>query len=219
MGLAGCSSTPATGSSSAQLTAKSAAPGSLHCAKPPAHPSTAQQEKLPDKSIAAGKTFQATISTTCGPITVQLDGTKAPQAVASFLQLAKGYWDNSPCHRLTTAGIYVLQCGDPTGTGSGTPGYGFGIENAPADNAYPAGTLAMARTQSATGNGGQFFFVYRDSTISPDQYGGYTIFGQVTTGLNVLKDLADEGTSTKTGDGPPKQPISILKITVIQKKA
>jgi len=196
-----------------------AAGGALHCSTPPAHPSSAQHEKLPDKSLAAGKTFTATITTNCGTITVRLDGTKAPQAVASFLQLAKGYWDDSPCHRLTTQGIYVLQCGDPTGTGTGTPGYGFGIENDPANADYPTGTLAMARTSSADGNGGQFFFVYQDSTIPPDQFGGYTIFGQVTQGMNILRGIADEGTSTQTGDGPPKQPISIFKVNVTQKKA
>ena len=79
-------------------------------------------------------------------MTLDLDGKKAPQTVASFIFLArKGYFDNTTCHRLTTSGLYVLQCGDPTGSGSGGPGYGFGIENAPKAGDYPAGTLAMAR--------------------------------------------------------------------------
>ena len=83
--------------------------------------------------------------------------------MASFVALAKsGYWADSPCHRLTTSGIYVLQCGDPTGTGTG-PGYAFGVENAPKDGAYPAGTLAMARTSDPNSNGGQFFIVYKDT--------------------------------------------------------
>ena len=96
---------------------------------------------------------------------MELDGAKAPQTVASFLGLARsGYWNDSPCHRLVTSGIYVLQCGDPTGTGSGGPGYGFGVENAPKDGQYPAGTLAMARTSDPNSNGGQFFIVYKQTS-------------------------------------------------------
>ncbi len=101
---------------------------------------------MPPKSLAAGRTWTATVATTCGTMTFTLDGKKAPQTVASFIFLArKGFFDNTPCHRLTTSGLFVLQCGDPTGTGSGGPGYEFGIENAPATGDYPAGTVAMAR--------------------------------------------------------------------------
>ena len=97
---------------------------------------------------------------------MELDGTKAPQTVASFLGLARsGYWNDSPCHRLVTSGIFVLQCGDPTGTGSGGPGYGFGVENAPKDDQFPAGTLAMARTSDPNSNGGQFFIVYKQTEL------------------------------------------------------
>ena len=106
---------------------------------------------MPAKAAAAGKTFVATVKTTCGDLTFELDGAKAPQTVASFINLAKtGYWAPSPCHRVTTEGIYVLQCGDPTGTGQGGPGYTFGIENAPKDGKYPTGVLAMARTRTRT---------------------------------------------------------------------
>ena len=107
----------------------------------------APSSSLPDKATAEGKTYVATVTTNCGDIELTLDGEKAPQAVASFVELAKqNYWLNSPCHRLTTAEtLKVLQCGDPTGTGQGTPGYGFGVENAPEDGAYPRGTVAMAR--------------------------------------------------------------------------
>ncbi len=80
-----------------------------------------------------------------------------------------GYFDGTSCHRLTTSGIYVLQCGDPTGTGTGDPGYKFGpVENAPTDDVYPAGTVAMARQGGdADSMGSQFFLVYEDSTIRP----------------------------------------------------
>jgi Cyclophilin type peptidyl-prolyl cis-trans isomerase/CLD len=91
------------------------------CAAPPQVPTDKRTRTLPDKMTASGKMFIATVTTNCGVITMELDGVKAPQTVASFLSLAKsGYWADSPCHRLTTEGIFVLQCGDPTGTGSGT---------------------------------------------------------------------------------------------------
>ena len=102
------------------------------------HPPTGRTEgakrDLTEKKSAAGKTVIATVTTNGGVIPMELDGAKAPQTVASFLGLAEsGYWADSPCHRLTTSGIFVLQCGDPTGTGSGNPGYGFGVADAPPD--------------------------------------------------------------------------------------
>ena len=189
----------------------------LHCSTAPAARRTTPVLKLPSKGTAAGKTFTATISTNCGTITATLLGAKAPQTVASFVALARSFYTATPCHRLTTSGIYVLQCGDPTGTGSGGPGYGYGIENAPADATYPAGTLAMARTQDPQSNGSQFFMVYRDSMIDPST-GGYSIFGRITSGLSILQALASKGVNG-VGDGSPRQPIGILKITVTEQKA
>ena len=151
-----------------------------------------------------------------------LDGEKAPQAVAAFVELAnQGYWINSPCHRLTAAEtLKVLQCGDPTGTGQGDPGFGFGVENAPEDGTYPRGTLAMARTQDPEkGNGGQFFIVYGDSSLpDPD---GYTVFGTVTSGLDIVDRIAAAGVAPggSPDDGAPAAPISILRVAVTEKKA
>ncbi|HEX8973465.1 peptidylprolyl isomerase [Oryzihumus sp.] len=196
-----------------------ATPATPSASSSSASPSPSVTRTLPPKSLAAGKTFVATITTNRGPITVQLDGTKAPQTVASFLQLAgDGYWANSRCHRLTTAGIFVLQCGDPTGTGNGNPGYGYGIENAPKDGKYPTGTLAMARTSDPNSNGGQFFIVYKDTQL-PTDGGGYTIFGTVTSGLDIVKKTAAAGVQGGQTDGPPAQPISIQKVVVTEKKA
>ncbi len=156
----------------------------------------------------------ATIHTTCGDITLQLYGDKAPQTVSSFLFLAQhSFWADSPCHRLTTAGIFVLQCGDPTGTGGGGPGYGFGIENAPANGQYPTGAVAMARSSAPTSNGSQFFFVYADTTL-PTSGGGYSIFGQVTSGMDIVKAIAGAGVVGGATDGAPAQPISILSVSV-----
>ena len=122
--------------------------------------------------------------------------------MASTVFLSRqGFYDSTPCHRLTTEGIYVLQCGDPTGTGTGGPGYSYGpVENAPTDNVYPAGTVAMAR-QGGNGNsmGSQFFLVYKDSTIPSDAAGGYTVLGKITDGLDILEKIAAGGRDRQTG--------------------
>jgi peptidyl-prolyl cis-trans isomerase B (cyclophilin B) len=172
-----------------------------------------QYDAAPDPATAEGATWIAHVATNCGEIVMELDGKAAPQTVASFLFLAKdGYWDNSPCHRLVTSGIFVLQCGDPTGTGSGDPGYGYGVENAPKDYQYPRGTLAMARTSDPNTNGGQFFIVF-DKTQLPDAT-GYSIFGRVTQGMDIVDRIAAQGTGGTLGPEAPKQPISILDVTV-----
>ena len=205
--------------SSAPTTAATAAKTVPGCSPAPAAPKSVTSMKLPDKATAAGKTFEAVITTNCGDITLDLDGTKAPQTVASFVALAKGgYWADSPCHRLTTSGIYVLQCGDPLGgTGPG-PGYTFGIENAPADGAYPKGTIAMARTSDPNSNRRQFFLVYKDTAL-PTEGGGYSIFGTVTAGMDIVEKIAAAGVSGGATDGAPAAPISILKVAVTEKKA
>jgi peptidyl-prolyl cis-trans isomerase B (cyclophilin B) len=219
----------ASGDTSGVVTAPSSAPPTtssdtsasvdtgLNCsAVPPAPGQTQSYGKPPPKTLAAGATWTATLKTNCGDIVLALDGKAAPQTVSSFLFLAqKHYFDDTPCHRLTTSSIYVLQCGDPTGKGSGGPGYGYGIENAPPNGAYPSGTLAMARTSDPNSNGSQFFIVYKDTKL-PTTGGGYSIFGKVTQGLDIVQKLATGGTvnETQPGDGNPAQPISILSVTV-----
>ncbi len=192
------------------------------CTTPPALQTKPKQfTAVPDKATAEGATWVATLRTSCGPVTLELDGKAAPQTVASFLHLAReGYWAPSPCHRLTTGGLSVLQCGDPTGTGASSPGYGFGIENAPGDGAYPRGVIAMARTQDPNSNGGQFFVVHQASTL-PTDGGGYSIFGKVTGGMDIVDQIAAAGSddSNGQGDGRPKTPISILEVSVTKKKA
>lgn len=189
------------------------------CKAPPPAPTSIATSGLPDKATAAGKTFTAVITTNCGDVTVQLDGAKAPQTVASFVSLAaRGYFAGSPCHRLTTAGIFVLQCGDPMG-GQGTgPGYAYGIENPPKDGLYPKGTLAMARTNDPNSNADQFFVVYKDSDLSQVP-AGYSIFGTVTGGMDIVEKIAAAGVSGGATDGAPAAPISILKVAVTEKKA
>jgi peptidyl-prolyl cis-trans isomerase B (cyclophilin B) len=208
--------TTSAASSSASTSDAGTLPG---CDPAPPPPGTQAQLDVPSTKGAKGKTFTATLTTNCGDITVELYGDKAPQTVASFRQLARtDYWRNSPCHRLTTSGIHVLQCGDPTGTGQGNPGYGYGIENAPDDGTYPRGTLAMARTNDPDSNGGQFFVVYEDSQL-PTEGGGYSIFGKVTGGMDIVDRIAAAGVAGGGTDGAPEAPISILRVAVTEKKA
>ncbi|WP_243738100.1 peptidylprolyl isomerase [Cellulomonas shaoxiangyii] len=170
---------------------------------------------VPDAATAEGRTWTGTITTSAGPVEVELDGAAAPQAVANFVTLAaEGYFDGTLCHRLVPAGIFVLQCGDPTATGTGGPGYSWGpVENAPADDVYPAGTLAMARVgNDAQSMGSQFFLVYEDSTIPSDTAGGYTVFGRITSGLDVVQAIADAG--TQPGSERPVQDVIIEGVEI-----
>lgn len=147
-----------------------------------------------------------------------VDGLAAPQAVASFVTLVQsGFYDNLSCHRLTTQGIFVLQCGDPNGDGTGGPDWRFGpIENPPLDDVYETGVIAMAR-QGGDGAsmGSQFFIVYDESQIPSDAAGGYTIMGRVTSGLDaLLADIVAAGVEGGAPDGPPAVATTITGITI-----
>lgn len=178
----------------------------------------------PPSSLAEDRTWTVTLETNQGDIVLELDGEAAPQAVSSFLALAgDDYFDSSECHRLTTSGIYVLQCGDPLGTGQGGPSYRFGpIENAPSDDQYPAGTLAMARVSAsavgaeaaANSMGSQFFIVYEDSQIPSDEAGGYSVFGRVVEGLGIVDSVAEAGTITGEADGRPALSVIVNEVSV-----
>ena len=176
-------------------------------------PATVKQPTAPAKKLA--KTL--TIATNCGDIVIALNS-KAPQTVTNISSLANaGYYNKSLCHRLTTEGLFVLQCGDPTATGSGSPtGWkGYADENLPADKAnnYPAGTVAMANSGPGT-NGSQFFLVYADTRLGPN----YTIWGKITKGLDLVKKIAEVGAyqmqgtqAYYAGDGYPIQMVEIVK--------
>ena len=164
-----------------------------------------------DETTAADP-FTATLVTSRGDITIEMAADAAPCTTASFRHLAQQkYFDGTSCHRLTTGSIYVLQCGDPTGTGSGGPGYQFGEENLPADgeNNYPAGTVAMANAGPGT-NGSQFFLVYRDTTLPPN----YSIFGTITKGLDVVTGVAEAGVEGGGSDGKPAQTVVIERARI-----
>ncbi len=204
-----------------QLLYFSAGPGAAKAsssAQPstPATPSTGAT--VPPKSLAEDRTWTGTMTINGIPLGVSLDGAAAPQAVASTVSLVqKKFYDGLTCHRLTNGGFYVLQCGDPEGNGQGGPGYSYGpIENAPSDNVYKAGTIAMARQgNNAESQGSQFFIVYEDTTIPADTAGGYTVIGQVTSGLDQLKtQVADKGVQGGGTDGKPAVTTTIDSFTL-----
>ena len=196
--------------------APSAAP-QVTCRAPPPPPTTATRiEAAPDPSSAGGARWRATLTTTCGVITLELDGRSAPATVASFVALARaGYWTDSVCHRLTTrqAPTGFLQCGDPTGRGLGDPGYDLPLENLPPDDRYVRGMVAMARGDGVTGTAGEFFMVHRDFTVAGGRP-GYTVFGRVVEGQEVVDHIAAGGGEDTRPDGPPFISISILTVTV-----
>ncbi|MCP2030826.1 peptidyl-prolyl cis-trans isomerase B (cyclophilin B) [Okibacterium sp. HSC-33S16] len=173
---------------------------------------------VPDADLAEGRVWAGSMTVNDIDLGIEVDGAAAPQGVSSFLSLSQsGFYNGISCHRLTNGGFFVLQCGDPEGTGAGGPGYSYGpIENAPEDNVYPAGTLAMARqSDNAYSMGSQFFIVYDDTTIPSDTAGGYTVLGKVTSGLDELKaQVVDAGIADGSSDGTPAIPVSITSVTL-----
>ncbi|MGA8846295.1 MAG: peptidylprolyl isomerase [Nocardioides sp.] len=179
-------------------------PTGASCTYSDAQVSTTEVE-APSAKAAYDGTVEATLVTNRGDIGLVLDAAAAPCTVNSFTSLAsQGYFDSTSCHRLTTAGIFVVQCGDPDGTGAGGPGYSFADELSGAET-YPAGTLAMANAGPNT-NGSQFFLVYGDSPLPAS----YTVFGEVDpAGLDVLASVAEAGTADGSGDGAPAEAVDI----------
>lgn len=171
--------------------------------------------EVPDPSVAENREWQGTLELDNEPLEITMFGDLAPQAVANFVTLGEaGFYDDMDCHRLVTDGIFVLQCGDPKGDGSGGPGYTWGpIENAPEDDLYPAGSIAMARAGNLGDSmGSQFFIVYEDSTIPSDVAGGYTIMGQVDNGLETVRQIAERGTTDGSNDGTPAETVKLNSV-------
>lgn len=153
---------------------------------------------LPNYTPArAAQPFVVRMYTTQGVIVLDMLTKDAPCTTYSFRFLAEhGYYNGTHCHRLVTKGIFVLQCGDPTGTGSGGPGYKFNDENLTGAT-YPAGTVAMANAGPNT-NGSQFFFcTANNARLAPD----YTPFAYVIQGMNVLRKIAAAGDDSQNGPG------------------
>ena len=172
-----------------------------------------ENEPPPSAPTVAGE-VTATVATTIGDMTFTLDADKAPCTVNSFVSLAQqNYFNGTHCHRMTTQGIFVLQCGDPTASGTGGPGYTIPDE-LDGSEAYPAGTLAMAKTSAPDSGGSQFFIVYEDTQLPPD----YTVFGTVDEAtVAAISQVASQGTddSNGPGDGAPKQDVEIETVTIV----
>ncbi len=178
----------------------------------PQIPAAKKNDPPPSKPVAGGA-VTAIVKTTIGDMEFTLDADRAPCTVNSFISLAtQNYFNASHCHRLTTletGGIAVLQCGDPTASGSGGPGYTYADE-VDGSETYGPGVLAMANRGGDT-NGSQFFIVYDDSPLDPD----YTVFGTVDDAtVQAISDLAAEGvTQTDTGMTAPKEEVEIESVT------
>ena len=177
-------------------------------------PEAAPAVELPNAGITESNKASITFTTNQGEIVIETTPSLAPLTVNAMAALAqKNYFDNTICHRLTTEGIFVLQCGDPTGTGTGGPGFNIPDENLPqpTENNYPAGTVAMANAGPGT-SGSQFFLVYQDTTLGPD----YTIWGSITSGLDILQTIASAGVVDGGADGAPLSGVTIesTKVTI-----
>jgi peptidyl-prolyl cis-trans isomerase B (cyclophilin B) len=193
------------------------------------YPATTESASKPVKPPQDGRIatdpplIRASVSTSQGPIGLQLDNGRTPCTVNNFTSLAKqGFFDNTKCHRLTTSTqLGVLQCGDPTGTGKGGPGYRFPNEY-PTNQyrltdptlrtplIYPRGTLAMANSGPGT-NGSQFFLMYKDSQLPPT----YTVFGTIdSAGLATLDEVAAGGVAGGSDDGKPVTDVTIKSVHI-----
>jgi peptidyl-prolyl cis-trans isomerase B (cyclophilin B) len=175
----------------------------------------AEDLTVPDAALSEEREWQGTLTLNEEPLEITMFGDQAPQAVANFISLSNdGFYEDLDCHRLVTDGIFVLQCGDPNGDGTGGPGYTWGpIENAPEDDLYPAGTIAMARAGNLGDSmGSQFFIVYEDSVIPSDVAGGYTIMGQVDNGLETVREIATLGTADGGNDGTPAETVTVNSV-------
>jgi cyclophilin family peptidyl-prolyl cis-trans isomerase len=178
------------------------------------NPPAARKVNFPPAAPDYKAGYEATVTTNLGPIVIDLLNSKATCTVNSFVSLAdQAFYNDTPCPRLSTSGgLYMLQCGDPTGKGTGGPGYEFASENLTGAT-YPAGTLAMANTGEPDSNGSQFFLVYKDTSLPPD----YTPFGKIVSGLNILQNVGNHGYGpplSSAGGGAPKEKVEIESVTI-----
>ncbi len=164
-------------------------------------------QEAPEDLLDAGKSYSLVFQTSCGPFTVKLDPASAPKTAASMVSLAKsGFYDGTTFHRVVPG--FVIQGGDPTGTGTGGPGYQT-VDVPPQGTTYTEGVVAMAKgaIEPAGTSGSQFFVVTApDAGLPPD----YAVVGTVTEGMETVSAIEALG----TGDGPPSQPVVIQKVTV-----
>ena len=229
-------SASASATASASASASTVAEPATHCTYATSGVAAAAKKvSVPPVAPNYKATYTAAIHTNLGTIDMNLLNSKATCTVNSFVHLATaGYFNASQCHRVVNSqGLYLLQCGDPTAKastkltcstaanapGSGGPGYEFASENLPtaasssASVTYAAGSVAMANSGTATSNGSQFFLVFKNTTLGPD----YTPFGTITSGLDILQNVAKAGTSCTfagAGGGVPKDKVVIDSVSI-----
>jgi len=186
-------------------------PASADC--PPADGAdarTATFDGPPPDCLVEGVTYRAIVTTNKGEFTIELDPEQAPVATNNFVFLARNlYYDDTPCHRIIPS--FVVQCGDPTGTGTGGPGYTI-VDEPPAPGAYELGSIAMAKRADPDSAGSQFFIIIgpNGEALPPD----YALFGQVVDGFDTtVAEMAAAGTP---GDGVPSEPIQIQSIRIVE---
>jgi cyclophilin family peptidyl-prolyl cis-trans isomerase len=164
-----------------------------------------QYGKPPEMAVDPQRKYRATIETSAGTMNAELYATEAPKTVNNFVFLAReGFYDGVIFHRVIRG--FMIQGGDPTGTGTGGPGYRFADE--PVTRKYQRGTLAMANAGPNT-NGSQFFVMHADYGLPPN----YTIFGKLTEGEDVLDSIADAPTGS---NDRPKEPVRIERIEITE---
>ncbi|HSZ42110.1 MAG TPA: peptidylprolyl isomerase [Trebonia sp.] len=219
-----------TASPSASATSSTAAvtEPAKHCSYTSSSAGDVVKASLPPATPDYKATYTATINTSVGPISINLLNSKATCTVNSFVHLADAnFWNNTQCHRISNSeGLFMLQCGDPTAkatqtlscssttVGTGGPGYEFANENLSGAK-YPAGTVAMANSGGSDTNGSQFFLVFKNTSLPAD----YTPFGTITSGLDILQNVAKAGTSCtypQAGGGVPKEKVIIKSVTIKQ---
>jgi peptidyl-prolyl cis-trans isomerase B (cyclophilin B) len=202
----------ASASSSEESGGEEAAEGGTSCEYPEDGSEPAKAVEPPPAEATATGTLSGTIATSVGDIAIELDADRTPCTVNNFVSLAEqGYFDDTQCHRLTTQGIYVLQCGDPTASGMGGPGYTIADE-VDGSEKYGPGVLAMAKTSAPDSGGSQFFMVYADSSVLEPEY---TVFGTFDeSGVKLLEEVAAKGTAEGGPDGSPKEEVTISDVTI-----
>jgi peptidyl-prolyl cis-trans isomerase B (cyclophilin B) len=223
--LAGCTTTPSAAPPAAQPLTRSAAPSAASAAAadacrwvPIAAEFKPNIKDVGTPSTTVPRTGKATmtLATNLGTVEIAMDAKLTPCAVASFAYLAgKKFFDDTACHRLTTAGLFVLQCGDPSGTNMGGPAYQYAEENLGTSPGYLRGSVAVARTQERGTSGSQFFINYADNPPLPADY---TPIGTVTKGMDVINKVAAGGVNPGTDspdDGTPKIRLVLQQVTVV----
>jgi len=202
-----------TGTSTPASPSTSSSASSTSCDYPADSQSATRQVDPPPATADVQGDVPVTMKTSIGTLDATLDADKTPCTVNSFVSLAKqGFFDKTPCHRLTTSQIFVLQCGDPSGTGTGGPGYTIPDELSGTET-YGPGTLAMANTGQPGTGGSQFFIVYQDTGL-PAQY---TVFGHISpASVKLIANIAKKGTDNAfgQGDGHPKVPVNLTQVSV-----